>query len=334
MQVKVHESRFNESNVYEDQPIYIASITEDNETINEVFEVPLTSGNFSMSPEDEIAELIALFTKSEESIGPIPLIGDESMYPFDKYYSNLVYVFPLKNISFSNTEHLFSYDGSVTTNWNPYDFESRMNHSNLILTNYNLTCVPEITSLCDVLHNPQGLNDSSLFYVKLLYERNFTIASVIVPILAIFYLLGAIFIFDSSSENISNILTLTLGIFAVIFSLPTIIDSFKPQTSTPTVADSMLSIIIIATISFTVSSVLSSSPILQRWFPKRYSYIDGMVYVIISGFAILYLDKILLNTELWWLVPVIIFGLGYGLLLRLLGIKITGPLFGRQRNQN
>jgi hypothetical protein len=156
--------------------------------------------------------------------------------------------------------------------------------------------------------------------------RNYAIAIIVIPIISIFFLLGAIFIFKNSPDNIGNRLTLTLGIFALLFTLPEIIDSMKPQTSTPTIADSMLSIIIIATIAFTISSIISSSSIIQKWLSKHYTWIDGLVFFIVSGFVIAYFNIYLLDSQLWWLVPVIIFGLGYGLLLRLLGLIINQPL--------
>ena len=123
---------------------------------------------------------------------------------------------------------------------------------------------------------------------------------------------------------LSSRLALTLGIFALIFTLPEIINSEKPLTSVPTIADSMLSIIIIATIAFTVSSVLSSNSMVQKRFPKHYSWIDGIVFLIVSSVVITYFlfsnypEKIIT-----WLIPLLIFALGYGLLLRMTSAKVT-----------
>jgi hypothetical protein len=100
----------------------------------------------------------------------------------------------------------------------------------------------------------------------------------------------------------------------------------KPQSYGPTIADSMLSVVIIATISFTISSILSSSNIIHKWFPKRHNWIDGFVFIIVSGFVVYYFYNYLIDPEIWWLVPLLIFGLGYGLILRVLGIKINKPL--------
>lgn len=126
--------------------------------------------------------------------------------------------------------------------------------------------------------------------------------------------------FENSSDLIGNRLALTLGIFALIFSLPTIIDSMKPQTSSPTIADSLLSLIIIVTIAFTISSSMSIS---STGLAKHYALIDGIVLIIVSGMVIIYFGNFIRDPSLWWLVSVLIVGLGYGLLLRVLGMRVT-----------
>ena len=115
--------------------------------------------------------------------------------------------------------------------------------------------------------------------------------------------------------------------FALIFTLPEIIDSMKPMTTSPTIADSMLGLIVISTITFTISSVIRSNSAIQKWFPK-YEWIDGIAFAVVSGFVILYFRQYLFDNTLWWLVPIIMFGLGYGLLLKLYGFKINKPLRG------
>jgi hypothetical protein len=104
----------------------------------------------------------------------------------------------------------------------------------------------------------------------------------------------------------------------------------KPATSGPTIADSMLSIIIIATIAFTISSVISSSSIIRNWFPNRYTWIDGIVFLIVSGLVVAYFSNFPFDITIW-LIPIIVFGLGYGLLLRILGVKITKPIFAKRK---
>ena len=66
----------------------------------------------------------------------------------------------------------------------------------------------------------------------------------------------------------------------------------------------MLSLIItIGTIAFTISSIIRSSSILQKWFLKHHSWIDAIAFVIVSGFVFTYFNKYLIDNQLWWLVP-------------------------------
>jgi hypothetical protein len=158
------------------------------------------------------------------------------------------------------------------------------------------------------------------------FERNYTILILVIPLIAIFYLLGAIFIFDNTMDQIGSRLTLTLGIFALIFTLPDIINSMKPEVAVgPTIADSLLSLIIIATIVFTISSIISSSPVIQKWFPRHHRWIDVGIFILMSGFVVTLLWNYS-TSIIHWLVPIIILGMGYGLLLKVLGLKITKPI--------
>jgi hypothetical protein len=166
-------------------------------------------------------------------------------------------------------------------------------------------------------------------------QTDHTIAVIIIPILSIFYLLGATFMFEQTkgdSDAIANRLLLTLGIFALIFTLPGILDEMKPETSASTIGDSLLSIIVVASIAFTVSSIILSTPTIQGWFPSRFTWIDGITFIIISIVVIVLLWNYNLSITLW-LVPIIIFGLGYGLLLRILGLKIKISLRSKLFNR-
>ncbi|HEX6646594.1 MAG TPA: hypothetical protein VF047_05390, partial [Nitrososphaeraceae archaeon] len=204
----------------------------------------------------------------------------------------------------------------------PDPFGGDYNYSHLVGKEVYLLCSGSFDSISEHLDTP------SFFNVKVDFNRNFSILIITVPLFAIFFLLGAIFIFENSSDGITTRLTLTLGIFALIFTLPGVIDSMKPQASGPTIADSMLSIIIIATISFTISSIVSNSSIVKHWFPKRYSWADGIIFIIVSGFVVSYFIQYVSDAEIWWIIPLIIFGLGYGLLLKVLGVKGSRLQFG------
>lgn len=277
------------------------------------------------------------------------LIGDPLKYPFDSYHINLLFAIPIKGVEESDY-HISILDRYINASWDPSKSNiAELYHTNTAINNLYRDC--EIIEkkwdrlfggeLCQIKNNgnsntgsaEQERGDTSFFNIYLDFKRNYTIAIVAVPLLAIFYLLGAIFTFDfeSAIDLIGTRLALTLGIFALIFTLPEVINSMKPQTSGHTIADSMLSVIILATIAFTISSAISSSSVIRNWFPRYYAWIDVIVFLIVSGIVVAYFSNFLFDPTIWWLVPVILFGLGYGLLLRLLGIKITKPIFARRK---
>ena len=64
---------------------------------------------------------------------------------------------------------------------------------------------------------------------------------------------------------------------------------------------------------------------MQKWFPRHHKWIDPIVFIIVSVMVIVYFTNFPIYIGIW-LVPIILFGLGYGLLLRELGISIDRPL--------
>jgi hypothetical protein len=371
IQIILHESRFNNTVLpYTDNKfVHTLVLTDDNNRIKDSYSTELSGTLPSIYPKDEMYNLTTILNENENAYGPISLQGDPSTYPFDEYSLDLIYIFPIKGLTFrEDIQKFFSFDEAVNASWKP-SMVSALDNTDQIFKNLDLYCkvspyykikgfeavgaqfidpihndhitepIPACTTTgvigYDELEEAQKENALELFKnqhtvlnIKLIFQRNHTIYPVVIPMLAIFFLLGAIFLFnfDDVGAMVSSRLTLTLGIFALIFTLPEIIGSMKPQTNIPTIADSMLSIIILTTIIFTISSIMSSSSIIRNWFPRRHSWIDGIVFVIASGFVILYFSKYLLDQELWWLIPTLLVGLGYGLLLRALGIRINKPL--------
>lgn len=247
------------------------------------------------------------------------LRGDPSSFPFDHYFLNLLFIFPLKNIKFNSATF---FDKIVNSTWDiAYNNVSSSNINEFINQYHNIDCQIPINNetLCGIIHN-QPVAPYQLFrYLTYLnthieFKRNYSISNIVLPIFSIFYLLGAVFIFKNS--DISNRLVLTLGVFALIFSLPSIINSMKPTTSVPTIADSLLSIIVFATIAFTISSVISSSSVVQKRFPRHYSWIDGLLFILVSIIVISLLRNYDPSITIW-LIPVLLLGLGYGLLIRI-----------------
>ena len=76
----------------------------------------------------------------------------------------------------------------------------------------------------------------------------------------------------------------------------------------------------IASIGFTISSVISSNSSFQRIFPRHYRWTDFVVFVIISMIIISSLVQYETSITIW-LVPILILGLGYGFLVRTHFIK-------------
>ena len=265
------------------------------------------------------------FTSNSTIASSIKLIGEPSRFPFDSYYANIIVATPFKNIQLNSFSPSFS--SNTNLSWVPSVHKSLIDPEQVGIFYGNSTHVPLEDTKKYFFPSTSDINPSDHTFInfQIDLQRTNTIAIVIIPMLGIFYLLGAIFIFENSADNIGNRLALTLGIFALIFTLPEIINSLKPATSALTIADSLLGIIIIASIAFTITSVMSSSPSVHKLFPKHHGWIDWIVFVIVSGIVLLYSTNFPTDIIIW-LIPVIIFGLGYGLLFRTLGIKINKPL--------
>ena len=255
------------------------------------------------------------------------LDGTPTAYPFDEYHINLLVAVPFIN---ANLDGSTFFENQVNSTWDTSPSNiSQINNDNIVpLKNIASDCqiIPEIKNSLLCGDSRRAENGSSLSQINLNFKRNASVAIILVPLIAIFFLLGAIFIFDFKDvvDLVNARLVLTIGVFAVIFSLPEIIDSGRPFTSAPTIADSMLSIIIIATITFTASSIVSSSSVIQNRFPNHWRWIDRIVFLFVSGVVIAYfVFSDYPKTIVAWLVPLIILALGYGLLLRITKVKIS-----------
>lgn len=257
---------------------------------------------------------------SGESVS-FALTGDPSSFPFDHYLVNLLFVFPLKDITTLKFNYATFFDKAINSSWNPSSYDVSLSDTGKFIDQYR-----------NIIHRIPIINETLsgtdrhyrlLNYLHIELSRNYAISALVLPIFAIFYLLGAVFIFENS--DISNRLVLTVGVFALIFSLPQIISSMKPTTSVPTIADSLYSIIIFATIAFTISSVISISSTVQKRFPKHYEWADGLVFILVSIIVIVLIGNYDPSITVW-LIPVILIGLGYGLLIRVL-IRVSKQKF-------
>lgn len=260
----------------------------------------------------------------------VMITGDTLSFPFDRYSTSLIMFVPYKNVSLTYIRSPPNIlDGAFLASSN-FDSSRKFNPADCKLTALLANPLKACTN--------SNKMDVELVKVKINFDRNFTILTIVIPMIAIFYLLGAIFIFESNIDQIGNRLALTLGIFALIFTLPDILKSMKPETFGPTIGDTLLSIIIIATIGFTISSIISSSQFIQKCFPRRYGWLDGIMFIFISGLTIVLLWNYNPNVTSW-LTPILILGLGYGLLLKAMGLRINKTiwslfLFRKQNSQD
>jgi hypothetical protein len=265
---------------------------------------------------DQSYPTVGIRNQEEPKFNTFSISGNASAYPFDEYNMNFWIAVPVKNASIETDLQL---DNTVNTSWNstlhavPVLLNDTITQQ-IVAENCRLISEKKDLTLCE-----NGLNEDSfptILNVSLDFKRNHSIAIVVIPLLASFFLLGAIFIFDASTD-IGNRLAVTLGVIALIFTLPEIINIEKPSSSGPTIADSMISIIIIAAISFTVSSIISSNSKVQSKF-KHWLWIDRLVYFLVSSIIIYYFVFIDYPTNIKiWLIPLLLFALGYGLLLNL-----------------
>jgi hypothetical protein len=296
----------------------------------DIFELPLKHITLKGDPD------IVRFSSERES-EQVSLFGNPETYPFDTYNLNLVLAIPVSNINI--TEGTSEIDESVMDNWEASDLKvSEIDNKNSTIRNLLKKCKNDTGNfsssfLCISYLRDNGNSASSDEYsfaqIQIGFHRNYTILAIIIPIIAIFFLLGAIFILDI--EELGNRLTLSLGVFALIFTLPDVIERMKPQIlQIPSVAESLISIIIISTIAFTVSSIISNVSSIKQH-PTAWIWIDRIIFFGISGIIIYYMVNYRPDLTIW-LLPLILFGLGYGLLVRIFkGKEKTSPSKGNSK---
>jgi hypothetical protein len=221
----------------------------------------------------------------------LALEGDAKSFPFDEYSSDFTLVLPIKNAS---SQHLYNIADSVGAVW---DISNKTDSGKHICDKVYASN-PSDKRICE--HEGTSVQN-----IQLHSKRNHTQLSIIVPLISVFFLVGSIFILNVG--DVSERLTLTLGVFAFIFTLTPIIDAAKPiTTNVPTIADLIITLLIVSTIAFSISSVINSK-VERKWLDK---VVFLFIISIITIFGILYYPGVSV-----WLVPVIIFALGYGFII-------------------
>jgi len=262
--------------------------------------------------------------------GTIPLLGDPSRYPYDSYLINLFIALPVKNASYFNiTNHIPSVSNFINSSWEKFPL-SKSNDiiysNNPLIVNLRENCgqIPHIHFCPPEYVAQHPIKDNSTFLlISMKFQRNYSVYTIIAPIIGIFFLLGAVFALPSTIDQLGNRLVLVLGVFALIFTLPQIANEIKPPSSAPTVADTLISIIIVATIAYAISSIIS--PAIKR---ESWILMDLTTFFIMSGIVIYFLANYPLDIVMG-LIPLMMTALGYGLFVRIIKSKIFRKSHGK-----
>ncbi len=195
------------------------------------------------------------------------------------------------------------------------------------ITNYTSLATINNKTYLDFLNNSLNktygtVQKPDFLHLALRFDRNFSIYTIMIPLVAIFILLGGIFLLPVS--EVSNRLTMTLGIFAFLFTFAPIIDGMKPlSVHNPTIADFLISVTMIATIVFSVFSI--GGFVLYRKYKNKFTgakwwiLIDGIAFLIVLFGILFYNPMIHYPIDITiWLIPTILVSLGYGLIGRIL----------------
>ncbi len=221
----------------------------------------------------------------------LPLLGNPAIYPFDHYDLNVTFAFPLPDtkIILTDERNLIQFGDKVTASWNiiPNPIPA-YNNDNATIKEISVSLTRYLTS---------GL-------------------AIQTALVTVFLLLGGVFVLENTVEQLRNKLTITLGIFAFIFVLNQIIQPMKPIAEDyPTLADVLLFILMIGVIFYSVSSIISCR---YSWYRgAKPFFIDFGAFLAIIIAAGLIISLYYPQEISVWLVPWIIFALGYGLLMRL-----------------
>jgi hypothetical protein len=310
--------------------IEVINVDETNYQNSESFYFPINVTNtLNLTSESEVQGSRVFNIVNDKDLPfktSISLLGDLTKYPFDNYYLNLILVVPVSNSRvILNTPQFTNF---VTQEW----IASSKIFNTTNDTSYSPdVCNENVENITNTFYCLLTDVNEDISYVNLVitFQRNNLIPTInttiiIIPLLAIFFLLGTIFMLESTTDHLSNKLAVTIGIFGFLFSFTPIINEVKPSRTLGvlTVADFLIAILLIATIIFSTSSVISSSSSIRKRYPRHWVWIDRIVFVFVS-IVIIYFSFFYPSDITLWLVPFILFGLGYGLLIRLFRSKIA-----------
>jgi hypothetical protein len=292
------------------------------------FELPIIIDNAPTRTQHQLyPNPLSMFRSNNNTNFPLKLFGDPKLFPFDSYYVNMVLGIPFKNIAIQNIRPSFS--SIFNSSWNAGLSNSSINIRNIGIQNNTAGINLGPTKTLYVFPNSSGIANGSgmvdpkgnftFVNARIDFARSSSTYVIIIPLLVIFYLLGAIFILENIGDQLTIRVTITLGVFAFLFAFIPIVTPIKPSTSAPTVFDSLITLALIATIAFTVSSVVGSRPFIKNRFGEDAVWIDIISYILVS---LIVLSFFVFNnyqySTVGLILTIVLGGLGYGLLSRMI----------------
>lgn len=141
-------------------------------------------------------------------------------------------------------------------------------------------------------------------------RNSFQTFGIIIPVIAGFFLLGATTVLRDKTNHLAIRMTITIGIFALVFSVAPLIESKKPFTyGIYTIADGLLNALLAMTAIYAVFAILSYR---YKAFNSRFESLFGIISAIM---VVLSAIPVKWDEELQ-LILLIIFSLSYGFLTR------------------
>lgn len=134
---------------------------------------------------------------------PLKLFGDSLRFPFDDYYVNLVFAVPLNNLTVRSITPSFS--TLLNGSWYPGHIQnSSIDAKKIGFPQYELIGKQYLFPIVASDLNPNLVSgNTSFFNVNIHFYRANSIISIVLPLLSIFYLLGAILILENKTEQVA-----------------------------------------------------------------------------------------------------------------------------------
>lgn len=261
----------------------------------------------AMSSSDGREEAIEFVVYSENSPlkdGPLstmltlPLEGEPWLYPFDKYSTMTNLTVPFAVVKSTRSDLIME------------DIADYWHHE--VVRNKTLYC-STIRCIENFESSLKTDDYDTVQRIEIAFSRNPYIAlGISLPLFAIFYLLGGIFLIQKHHDQLTNKLAISIGAFVFIFAFTEVTNSLKPSTGgIPTIADLMIFSAAIATIGYSIGGIF------ETHYKKR-RHIDKFVLIAVSTIIVIIFifQQGYPPTLIMLILSGMIGGLGYGMLVR------------------